>query len=166
MSALCHQSSLQWSHKKRDGVSSHRRLDCLFNHLFRCRSKKTSQIRVTGLCEGNPPVTAGFPSQRASNAENASIWGRHHAIGRNVSWLKRCLAHQGVSRIVKSSLGLKLKDIWPQIYRNRANCRYSVESDFLVKVWTRTTLFHTKNIQQYITICFKWHPMEEIRDPF
>ena len=30
------------------------------------------------LCEGNPPVTGGFPSQRASNAENASIWWRHH----------------------------------------------------------------------------------------
>ena len=25
---------LQWRHNKRDGVSSHRRLDCLPNHLF------------------------------------------------------------------------------------------------------------------------------------
>ena len=40
-------------------------------------SKKTSKLRVTGLFEGNPPVT---PSQRASNAENASIWWRHHVI--------------------------------------------------------------------------------------
>ena len=31
-----------------------------------CRSKKTSKIHVTGLCEGNPPVTGGFPSQRAT----------------------------------------------------------------------------------------------------
>ena len=36
----------------------------LFNHVFRRRSKKTSKPRVTGLCEGNPPVTGGFPSQR------------------------------------------------------------------------------------------------------
>ena len=28
--------------------------------------------------EGNPPVTGGFPSQRASNTENISIWWRHH----------------------------------------------------------------------------------------
>ena len=42
--------------------------------------KKTSKRRVTGLCEGNPPVTGGFPSQRASNAENVSIWWRHHVI--------------------------------------------------------------------------------------
>ena len=30
------------------------------------------------LCEGNPPITGGFRSQRASNAENVSIWWRHH----------------------------------------------------------------------------------------
>ena len=35
-------------------------------------------LRVTGLCEWNPPVTGGFPSQMASNAENTSIWWHHH----------------------------------------------------------------------------------------
>ena len=40
--------------------------------------RKKTELRVTGLCEGNPPVTGGFPSQRASNAENVSIWWRHH----------------------------------------------------------------------------------------
>ena len=44
----------------------------------RHRSKKTSKLRVTGLCEGNSPVTGEFPAQRASNAENVSIWWRHH----------------------------------------------------------------------------------------
>ena len=48
--------------------------------LFRRRSKKTSKLRVTGLCEGNSPVTGEFPTQRASNAENVSIWWRHHAL--------------------------------------------------------------------------------------
>ena len=33
---------------------------------------------VTSLCEGNSLVTGEFPSQRASNAENVSIWWRHH----------------------------------------------------------------------------------------
>ena len=34
----------------------------LFNRLFRHLSKKqTSKLRATGLCEGNPPVTGGFP---------------------------------------------------------------------------------------------------------
>ena len=40
--------------------------------------EKKSKLRVTGLCAGNSPVTGEFPAQMASNAENASIWWRHH----------------------------------------------------------------------------------------
>ena len=40
--------------------------------------KKTSNIRVTGLCAGNSPGTGEFPAQMASYAENVSIWWRHH----------------------------------------------------------------------------------------
>ena len=69
---------LQWRHNEHDVVSNHQRHDCLLNHLFRRRSKKTSKLRVTGLCDGNSPVTGEFPAQRASNAENVSIWWRHH----------------------------------------------------------------------------------------
>ena len=71
-------SSLQWRHNEHDGVWNHRRLGCLHNCLFRRRSKKISKFCVTDLCEGNPPVTGGFPSQRVSNAENVSIRWRHH----------------------------------------------------------------------------------------
>ena len=46
----------------------------------RHRSKKTSKLRVTGLCEVNSPVTSEFPTQRASNAENVSIWWHHHVF--------------------------------------------------------------------------------------
>ena len=74
--------TLQWRHNGRDGVSNHRRLECLLNRLFRHRSKKTLKLRVTGLGEGNPPVTGGFRSQRASNAENVFIWWRHHELGK------------------------------------------------------------------------------------
>ena len=52
--------------------------NCLLNHLIRRTSKKTSKLRVTGLWAGNSPVTGEFPAQRASNAENVSIWWRHH----------------------------------------------------------------------------------------
>ena len=48
----------------------------LLNRLFRRRSKKTSKLRVTGLCAGKSPVTGEFPTQMAFNAENVSIgWG-------------------------------------------------------------------------------------------
>ena len=56
--------TLQWRHYERDGVLNHQLRDCLLNRLFRRRSKKTLKIRV--------------PAQRASDAENISIWWRHH----------------------------------------------------------------------------------------
>ena len=40
---------------------------------------KTSKLRVTGLCEGNSPVTGEFPAQMPSNVGNVSIRWRHHA---------------------------------------------------------------------------------------
>ena len=82
--------TLPWRHNQRDGISNHQSHDCLLNHLFRCRSKKTSKLRVTGLCVGNSPVTSEFPAQRASDAENVSIWWRHHESNSSVhhcSWL-------------------------------------------------------------------------------
>ena len=72
--------SLRWRHNGHDGVSHHQPRDCLLKCLFRCKSKKTSKLRVTGLCAGNSPVTGEFPAQRASNAENVSIWWRHHVL--------------------------------------------------------------------------------------
>ena len=50
-----------YSQNERDGVPNHRRHDWLLNRLFRRRSKKTSKVRVIGLCEEKPPVTGGFP---------------------------------------------------------------------------------------------------------
>ena len=64
---------LQWRHNWRDCVSNHQPHDCLLNRLFRRRSKKTSKLRDTGLCEWNSPVTGEFPAQKTSNAENVSI---------------------------------------------------------------------------------------------
>ena len=58
----------------RHSVWNHQPHDCFLNRLFRHRSKKASKLRVTGLFAGN------FPAQMASNAENVSIWWRHHEI--------------------------------------------------------------------------------------
>ena len=103
--------TLQWRHNERDGVSNHRRHDCLFNRLFRRRSKKTSKLRVTGLCEGNSPVTGEFPAQRTSNAENVSIWWRHHNTAfhccyRDVFEITKRLSCYGRMRSCCSRLGI------------------------------------------------------------
>ena len=79
MLALC-LNLLQWRLNGHDGVSNHKPRHCLLNCLFSHTSKKTSKLRVTGLCVGNSPVTGEFPAQRASNAENVSIWWRQHRL--------------------------------------------------------------------------------------
>ena len=64
---------LQWRHNESDDVPNLRRLYFLLNRLFRCRSKSLSKLCVTGVCVGNPPVSCGFSSQRATNAENIPL---------------------------------------------------------------------------------------------
>ena len=76
----CSSPPLHWRHNEHHSVSNHQPHDCSLNRLFRRRSKKTSKLRVTGLCAGNSPVSGEFPAQKASNAENVSIWWRHHAL--------------------------------------------------------------------------------------
>ena len=71
---------LQWRHKEGDGVYNHHYLECLLNRLFRRGSKKTSKLRVTVPCKWNSSVTGEVPTQRASDAENVSIWRRHHVF--------------------------------------------------------------------------------------
>ena len=74
-----------WRHNGRDSVSNHQPHDCLLNRLFRRRSKKTSKLRVPGLCAGNSPGTA-------SNEENVSIWWRHH-VNMQLQLFPWCLGH-------------------------------------------------------------------------
>ena len=65
----CH--SLHWRHNGHDCVSNHQPHDCLLNRIFEHRSKKTSKLRVTGLCAGNSPGTGEFSAQMASDAEKS-----------------------------------------------------------------------------------------------
>ena len=53
--------SSHWRHNDHDGVSNHQPHGCLLNRLFRRRSKKTSKLRVTGLCVGNSPGPVNSP---------------------------------------------------------------------------------------------------------
>ena len=67
-------TALQWRHNGHNSQP----YDSLLNRLFRRRSTKTSKLRGTGLCAGNSLGTSGFPAHMASNAEDVSIWWRHH----------------------------------------------------------------------------------------
>ena len=52
---------LHWRHNDHGGVLNHQPHDCLLNRLFRRRWKKTSKLRVTGLCAGNSPGLVKSP---------------------------------------------------------------------------------------------------------
>ena len=63
-----------WHHNEHRGIwNHHQQLECLVNHLFRLTSKKTSKPVLLALCKGNPPVTGGFFSQRASKCFHAMM---------------------------------------------------------------------------------------------
>ena len=56
-----HSCTLRWRHNDHDGVSNHQPYHCLLNRLFRRKSKKTSKLRVTGLCVGNSSGPVNSP---------------------------------------------------------------------------------------------------------
>ena len=86
-----------WTHARRHinmvtsqprGVSNDLQHDGLLSPLSKLWSKETSKSALLALSERNPPVTGGFPSQSASNAENVSMPWRH-APCISPSWASR-----------------------------------------------------------------------------
>ena len=60
---------------ERDGVSNHHRFVCLMNRLFQAHIKENIEV------PRHWPLWGEFTSDRwipPSNAENVSIWWRHH----------------------------------------------------------------------------------------
>ena len=116
--------TLRRRHIERDGAH-----DCLLNRLFRDRSKKASKFRVTGLCEGNSPVTGEFPAQRCSNAENVSIWWRHHEfiLDSRQRWHLEHLRREAESLLYFATL-LRKMDTWKYFPRLSVMKKISLKS--------------------------------------
>ena len=75
---VCVCVSLWWRHNDHDNVSNHQPHECLLNRLFRIKENIRAP-RHWPLC-GKFTGTGEFPAQRASYAENVSIWWRHHIV--------------------------------------------------------------------------------------
>ena len=116
-------NTLQWCHYGRDGVSNHRRLDCLLHGLFTRRSKKAAKLRITGLCEGNPTVTGGFPSRRVTREmfpidAVIVIWKlRSHLSSSNVEAVSSVIIPQIASYYM-------YLDVWLASLMNTLRCKY------------------------------------------
>ena len=73
-----------------DGVSNQRRLHCLLNRLSSRRSKKTSKLRVTGLCEENWKwfhLMTSSCIQPPGLEWLSCIHAHNHLCYRNLRWL-------------------------------------------------------------------------------
>ena len=85
------------------------------SRFFRHRSKKTSQLRVTGLGAENSPE----PAQMAINTENVSIWWRHHAWIYTATHIVVCAYFVNIyhiSSLVKGSIIIHLMYIYWSVY--------------------------------------------------
>ena len=82
---------IHWMFRYRDVIMSSMASQITsLNRLFGCRTKKTSKLRFTCLCDGNSLVTGEFPTQRASNAEN-----NLHLMTSSWSCKLTCQRHDG-----------------------------------------------------------------------
>ena len=129
MPVIIFTKSLQWRNNGHDGFSNHQPNYCLLNRLFRCISKKILKLRITGLCERNSLVTGEFPAQRASNAENSSIWWHHHVLEESSQGWGLLKLHSLISLLWKFSILQKQKleslihiHIWQMSMLNSTHC--------------------------------------------
>ena len=136
-------NSLQWRHNEHDGVSNHQPHDCLLNRLFRRRSKKTSKLRVAGLCEGNSPVVGEFPAQRASNAENVVIHMLNQAL---VSVFNTARTDHARSNYVLNNFMTRYANSWEQLIVSAWYLPLKIDYDTIAEPWSRSP---TGNFRHY-----------------
>ena len=135
--------TLQWSHNGCDGVSNNQPHDCLLNRVFRPRSKEASKLRVIGLCAGNSPVTGEFPAQMASNAENVSIWWRHH-VKTDTKWAPRLDQYWTNANGASYIHIRKVKYKWQKVITNK---QHSVTMLFVTKETRHLSVSNTDDRQ-------------------
>ena len=115
--------TLHWRHNDHDGVSNHQPHGCLLSRLFRHRSKKTSKLRVAGLCVGNSPGpvnsrTKGqlrgkcFHLMTSSWIIPYTFWWKTSDIYEGCDWNKTCFPqHWSRNWLVVSSCSTVFVDI-------------------------------------------------------
>ena len=121
--------------------------------------KKKSKLCVTGLCEGNSLVTGEFPTQRAYNAENVSIWWRHYDRSSDapISTLQR-LNHFRNSHVNISTLDNNSLQTWIPIgwSHSRQPSRWHVrENSRQLTSISRLTLVFLSNPGSVFYLCLR-----------
>ena len=101
--------SIDWRHNDHDGVSNHQPHDCLLNRLFRRRSKKTSKLRVTGLCAGNSPGPVNSPHK-------GPVTRKMFPFDDVIMWhVTKTTSHRAIMKMKFTSLALKYYISFPMM---------------------------------------------------
>ena len=161
---------LEWRHNERNCILNHLRLDYSCKkwtihvrngHSPRRRSKKITTLRLAGLCEWISPVTDEFPSQRASNAENVSIWWRHHERSKKLAPSNRALGGNHRQPTIclcktRSSLSISKPKLDKRNIQYAINTKYVRSNCFELNSWLKISYmkchYHT-----YLKVTMKWN---------
>ena len=122
---------LRWRHNGRDGVSNHQTHYYSLNCLFRRRWTKISQLRVTGLCAGDSPVTGEFPSQMTGNAENAFSWRRHHVQALDINY----------------EMEMTITTVMYPVYQGGCYLLQHRQNQFVIDILNRTLWYFNKTVR-------------------
>ena len=98
--------------------------------------KKTSKLRVTGLCVRNSPVTGEFPAQRAGYARNISTWWRHHEC-KGMRWIA---TYMYLLRVAMDALVM-----FHDLTLNNGKCPYFRFDEYNKTKYTYSHNNHTRN---------------------
>ena len=110
---------LPWHHNERDGVWNHQPHD-VYSGVYSGTDQRNIKASRHWPLWGEFTCDRGSPRTRASNAENVSIWWRHHAIKYHMAFFLFCCsyitilkwAHMAVSplflRVVSQVLGVNV----------------------------------------------------------
>ena len=133
-------SPLQWRHNGRDSVSNHQPQHCLLYGLFR-RRWNIQAPRHWPLC-GEFTSDRWTPAQMASNAENVSIWWRHHG---GVSFLRIQTTYLNCSVVVlEIRWRIRVQDAETSSYLTLKNTGKWIT--LIHPQWHVTTKKHTKRV--------------------
>ena len=92
--------------------------------------RKHQSFSSLAFVRGNPPVTGKFPTQRASYAENVSIWWRHHEVNiRSVNGFLR-----------SGNQPITWTNVNPNLYRHMASLGHTAFNKYV-----------------QIVVCYSWY---------
>ena len=124
--------------------------------------KHQSKRHVTGFCAGNSPVTGEFPTQMASNAENVSIWWRHHVLASVGSIWRHLITvvyafFKSYTSLVKPEGGVLFLYIWTDFWlwltaTDEHSIRPSMENAYIPMNYYHTRIKRKRNTCTYTHI--------------